>query len=71
MIAEGPSNDCGKPVADINSIRTFQSARAWPGGSIAFRTRWIRRSPLVKVPSFSRKLAPGSTTSASEAVSER
>ena len=30
-----------------------QSARAWPGGSTALRTRCTRRSVLVKVPSFS------------------
>jgi hypothetical protein len=40
-----------------------------PGsGSIAARTRWIRRSLFTKVPAFSRKVVPGSTTSANSAV---
>ena len=41
-----------------------QSARASPGLGTAARTRCTLRSVLVKVPSFSAKLAAGSTTSA-------
>ena len=39
-------------------------ARASPGGGTAARTREMRRSELVTVPSFSAQLAAGSSTSA-------
>ena len=45
-----------------------KSERASPGGSTARRTRETRRSPLVKVPSFSPQMAAGSTTWASSVV---
>ena len=41
-----------------------QSARASPGGGTAARTRLIRRSELVTVPSFSPQLEAGSSRSA-------
>ena len=48
-----------------------KSVLASPGGASAGRTRWKRRSKLTKVPSFSRKDAAGSTTSARSAVRDR
>ncbi len=42
-----------------------QSGRESPTGGITCRTRATRRSVLVKVPSFSAKVAAGKTTSAS------
>ncbi|MCY1441678.1 hypothetical protein D9M71_580020 [compost metagenome] len=42
-----------------------------PSGSITLRTREIRRSALVKVPSFSRNELPGRNTWANLAVSLR
>ena len=41
------------------SQTTCQSGSTPFGGSTAFRMRWMRRSKLVKVPSFSRNEAPG------------
>ena len=41
-----------------------QSSRASPGGAIAARTRLMRRSLLVTVPSFSAQVLAGSSTSA-------
>ena len=48
-----------------------QSARASPGDGTAACRSWTLRSVFVNVPSFSAKLAAGSTTSASAAVSVR
>ena len=45
-----------------------QSARDSPAGDSAARTRLMRRSLLVTVPSFSAQVAAGSTTSAKAAV---
>jgi hypothetical protein len=45
-----------------------KSVRAAPGGATAARTREIRRSLLVNVPSFSPQIAAGRTTSASALV---
>ena len=42
----------------------FQSWRASPGGSTAFRTRPTRLSLFTKVPFFSAKATPGKMTSA-------
>ncbi len=53
------------------SVRIFQSGRDSPTGSIAWYSRWIRRSVLTKVPSFSSEAAAGSTTSANSHVREK
>ena len=69
-----------KPFASIPSRSSVRRARSWtisqsgrdsPTGGTTRRTRWTRRSELVKVPSFSANEAAGSTTSASSAVSCR
>ena len=52
-----------------NSTAISQSCRASPGGGTAARTREMRRSELVTVPSFSAQLVAGSNTSANSAVS--
>ncbi len=52
-----------------SSATICQSGQALPSGSIALFTFWMRRSVLLKVPSFSAKLTPGSTTSANATVS--
>ncbi len=60
-----------QPNLPASSEMINQSGLLSPIGSMALRTRWTRRSVLVKVPSFSAKLTPGSTTSANLAVSVR
>ena len=47
-----------------NPLAIDQSARASPGAGTAARTREMRRSELVTVPSFSLQLVAGSSTSA-------
>jgi hypothetical protein len=71
--AHGASGDgAAAPSSSIrlaNSATIQLSAIASPGGGTALRTRWMRRSVLVKVPSFSTKLAAGKITSANWPVS--
>ena len=45
-----------------------QSWRAWPGGGTAARTRVMRRSLLVTVPSFSPQVVAGNSKSAKAVV---
>jgi len=47
-----------------SSCITHQWERASPGGVSARRTRWTRRSELVKVPSSSPQAVSGKITSA-------
>ena len=51
------------------SLKTHQLGLASPGGSTALRTRFTRRSLLVKVPSSSLQAAAGKITSAKRVVS--
>ena len=53
----------------MTSVNISVSGFVSPQTSTALRTRCTRRSVLEKVPSFSAKLRPGSTTSAYLAVS--
>ncbi|EXI73707.1 MAG: hypothetical protein AW07_02393 [Candidatus Accumulibacter sp. SK-11] len=55
-------------IRRATSTATCQSARACPGAATAARTRLIRRSLLVTVPSFSPQLLAGSSRSAKSAV---
>ena len=51
------------------SVAMRQSGSAFPGGGTAARTREMRRSEFVTVPSFSPQVAAGSSTSAKATVS--
>ena len=51
-----------QPSARASAITISRSPRALPGSGTAARTRLIRRSVFVNVPSFSAKLDAGSTT---------
>ncbi len=67
---DGPAvaADTGAP-ADARSRTTMrQSARASPGAATAARTRLMRRSLLVTVPSFSAQVLAGSSRSAKAQV---
>ena len=59
----------GKPIMPASRMTISPSGRLKPTGAKAFRTRCILPSKLVKVPSFSAKLAAGNITEASLAVS--
>jgi hypothetical protein len=71
ITASASRNGAGRPTRSESSTSTSRSARACPGGSHAFRTRWMRRSVFTKVPSFSANDEPGNTTSAKRAVPVR
>ena len=51
-----------QPSARASAITISRSPRAFPGSGTAARTRLIRRSVFVNVPSFSAKLDAGKTT---------
>ena len=51
------------------AAKISQSALASPGGSMAARMSWMRRSEFTVVPAFSGHCADGSTTCASALVS--
>ena len=62
----------GLPIAFATAQRISQSDRARPTGWIAFRTRWMRRSAFMNVPSFSNEEHAGRNTDPnSRAVSLR
>ena len=58
-----------QPQYSATSLKIAKSASACPGARATFRIRPMRRSELMKVPSFSPHPAAGSTSSAIRAVS--
>ena len=70
MISFAPAYSIGKPIAVAMSQVICHSSLPCRGGNTG-RTRLIRRSALVNVPSFSRNEVPGRKTWANRAVSLR